>query len=176
MEYWLPINLFSFSWRAIVLAAGNYFGVFWYAQQHFIPSLPSLIISRLVNKALDGINNDYKISALLPKTDEHAHRNWASIRTSNGANLGVSQLPAFEVETSEILWGLSRTWLKKLLVRLIIYLENYISTFYGNYFDSPKDFNVSVFDDLDLGEFFLSTRPEVVILRCQVNSWHGTKF
>jgi len=29
-----------------------------------------------------------------------------------------------------------------------------------------------MFDDLDLGEFFLSTRPEVVILRCQVDSKH----
>jgi len=59
---------------------------------------------------------------------------------------------------------------KKLLVLLIIFLENYISTFYGNYFDSPNDFNVTMFNGLDLGEFFLSTRPEVVILRCQVNA------
>ena len=88
----------------------------------------------------------------------------------------MSQLPAFEVETSEILSGLSRTWLKKLFVQLKIYLENYISTFYGNYFDSPKDFNVSMFDDLDLGEFFLSTRPEVVILRCQVNSRNSSNI
>ena len=48
-------------------------------------------------------------------------------------------------------------------------VEQYISTFYGNYFDSPEEFNLTMFDNLDLGEFFLSTRPEVVILRCQIN-------
>ncbi|CAG5112684.1 Oidioi.mRNA.OKI2018_I69.chr2.g6872.t1.cds [Oikopleura dioica] len=48
-------------------------------------------------------------------------------------------------------------------------LPLYISSFYGNFFDSPKNYNLSQFKDIDLKDFFIQTRPEVVVLRCQFN-------
>ena len=44
-------------------------------------------------------------------------------------------------------------------------LERYISTFYGNYFDSPKDFNLTMFDSLNLETMYITTKPELVVLR-----------
>ena len=34
-------------------------------------------------------------------------------------------------------------------------LPSYISSFYGNFFDSPKNYNLSQFNDIDLRRFFI---------------------
>ena len=46
-------------------------------------------------------------------------------------------------------------------------LSNYISVFYGNYFDAPLDSrtNLTKFDRLSLLEFYQLTKPEMVVLR-----------
>ena len=50
-------------------------------------------------------------------------------------------------------------------------LSNYISVFYGNYFDAPLDsrYNLTKFDGLSLLEFFELTKPEMVVLRVSVS-------
>ena len=44
-------------------------------------------------------------------------------------------------------------------------LEENISIFYGNYFNSNKDVTLTHFNYIDLDDFFAHTAPELVVLR-----------
>ena len=44
-------------------------------------------------------------------------------------------------------------------------LSDYVSVFYGNYFDAPLDMNLTKFNGLSLREFYDLTKPEMVVLR-----------
>lgn len=44
-------------------------------------------------------------------------------------------------------------------------LEDNISIFYGNYFNSQKPVELSHFDHIKLADFFAHTAPELVVLR-----------
>ena len=44
-------------------------------------------------------------------------------------------------------------------------LSDYISVLYGNYFDAPLDTNLTKFDKLSLTDLYVSTQPEMVVLR-----------
>ena len=42
-------------------------------------------------------------------------------------------------------------------------LPAYISSFYGNFFDSPKNYSLSQFDDIDLREFFIQVSCQLEV-------------
>ena len=48
-------------------------------------------------------------------------------------------------------------------------LEENISIFYGNYFNSNKDVTLTHFNYIDLDDFFAHTAPELVVLRVSYN-------
>ena len=50
-------------------------------------------------------------------------------------------------------------------------LEENISIFYGNYFNSNKDVKLTHFNYIDLDDFFAHTAPELVVLRVSQLSW-----
>ena len=52
-------------------------------------------------------------------------------------------------------------------------LEDNISIFYGNYFNSQKPVELSHFDHIKLADFFAHTAPELVVLRV---SSYSAKF